>query len=315
MPRVVLATAFGGPEVLSVQEREPLVPGDGQVVIAVRAAGVNPIDVKLYSGSFGQDPNRLPMALGLEAAGVVISVGAGAQGAQGPLTVGQEVVVHAVSGAYAQELLAPAARVHPKPADLPFPQASGLLLTGTTAAHLLAATDVTEGETVLVHGAAGGVGLMVLQLARLRGARVIGTASAGKHELLRSFGAEPVAYGPGLADRVREITAGEPVDAALDLVGSDEAVDTSLELVERPSRVASIAAFSRGGSGIQLLGGGPGADPGTEVRQAAEPLLLQLAAAGSLTVRVSRQLPLSDVVSAHQEIAAGRTVGKIVLLP
>jgi len=142
------------------------------------------------------------------------------------------------------------------------PPASGLVLTGATAWHGLVATGVSDGETVLIHGGAGGVGIMAVQLAVARGATVIATASPARHEFLRELGAVPVAYGPGLAERVRELATGG-VDAALDPVGTDEAVDVSLELVADKARIATIAAFGRAGqAGIKALGGGTRRRPG-----------------------------------------------------
>jgi NADPH:quinone reductase len=166
-----------------------------------------------------------------------------------------------------------------------------------------------------VHGAAGGVGLMAVQLAALRGARVIGTVGGGGAELVRRFGAETVRYGDGLADRVREL-APEGVDAAVDLVGTDEAVDVSLELVADRQRIATIAAFGRAASeGIKALGGGPGADPGTELRDAARPDLAEAAGAGRLEVVVAGTFPLEEVAAAHRQGMAGHTHGKLVLVP
>jgi NADPH2:quinone reductase len=168
---------------------------------------------------------------------------------------------------------------------------------------------------VLVHGAAGGVGLMAVQLAALRGARVIGTVGGGGAELVRRFGAETVRYGDGLADRVREL-APDGVDAAVDLVGTDEAVDVSLELVADRQRIATIAAFGRAASeGIKALGGGPGADPGTELRDAARPDLAEAAGAGRLEVVVAGTFPLEEVAAAHRQGMAGHTHGKLVLVP
>ena len=184
-----------------------------------------------------------------------------------------------------------------------------------TAAHALAAAGVGAGDVVLVHGASGGVGQMAVQLGVARGARVIGTASPANHDLLRELGAEPVAYGDGLADRVRAL-APEGVDAALDLVGSDEALAVSLELVGDRDRIATIANFTDGpAAGIKVLGGGPGADPGTEVRQAARGELVELAGSGALRVTVAATYPLEEVADAHRLSESGRAAGKIVLLP
>jgi NADPH:quinone reductase len=313
--RVVLAPAYGGPEVLTVVDQPVGDPGPGQARVEVRAAGVNPADWKGYTGAFGTDPAALPRRLGFEVSGVVTAVGPDAVGPAGPLSVGDEVIGFRVSGGYAAELVVPAAALVPRPASLGWEQAAGLMLTGATAVHALTATAVGEGDTVLVHGAAGGVGLMAVQLAALRGARVVGTVGGDGADLVRRLGAEPVRYGDGLADRVREL-APDGVDAALDLVGTDEAVDVSLELVADRQRIATIAAFGRAGAeGIRALGGGPGADPGTELRDAARLDLAEAAGAGRLEVVVAATFPLEDVAAAHRQGMAGHTHGKLVLVP
>ena len=310
MAQVVVATAYGGPEVLELVQVPDDPPGPGEVVVEVRAAGVNPADVKSRSGAFGRDPANLPVRLGSEVAGVVADVGAGVD----HVRPGDEVVAFRVTGGYADRLVVPAADVFAKPRPLSFAQASGLLLVGTTAAHLLHATDVVAGETVLVHGAAGAVGSAAVQLLVARGARVVGTASPGRHDAVRALGGDPVAYGPGLADRVRAL-APDGVDVALDTVGTDEAVDVSVQLVADRQRIASVAAFARGpGLGIRLLGGGPGADPGTQVRDAARAELIEAASAGRHTVEVDRTFALADVRAAHAHLAAGAR-GKVVLVP
>jgi len=209
----------------------------------------------------------------------------------------------------------PAAALVPKPEEASWEQAAGLMLAGTTAVHALAATAVRTGDTVLVHNASGGVGLMAVQIAKARGAHVIGTAGEGRHQFLRDWGVQPVEYGPGLADRVREIAA-YGVDAAIDLVGTDEAVDVSLELVADRQRIATIAAFERAQrDGFKALGGGPGADPGTELRDAARLELVSLVEEGQLEVVVDESFALTDVAAAHQKVLKGHTHGKIILVP
>ncbi|MCW2780104.1 MAG: putative oxidoreductase [Marmoricola sp.] len=310
MTTIVVAADFGGPEVLSVREIDLPEPGPGQVRIAVRAAGVNPVDVKSYGGSRGTDPSRLPLPLGMEAAGVITAVGPGVE-----RSIGEEVVVFRTSGAYASDLVTAADTALPKPAGLDWAAAGGLLLTGATAVHALTATNVSDGETVLVHGGAGGVGLMAIQLAALRGAQVVATASPAKHALLREFGAIPVAYGAGLLDRVRE-AAPQGIDAALDLIGTDEAMETSLALVSDPGRVATIANYGPlPKDGVKRLGGGPGADPGTELRNAARAELIDLAGTGRLRVLIDRTYPLAEAADAHRQIIDGHVTGKLVLIP
>lgn len=308
--RVVVATDFGGPEVLSVVDEEVPDPQGDEVRLAVRAAGVNPIDVKVYSGAMGTDRSQLPRRLGSEAAGVVTAVGP-----DSAVVVGEEVIAFRAPGAYASELIAPGDAIVAKPEGLGWHEAAGLLLAGGTAVHTLTATSVGAGDTVLVHGGSGGVGLMAVQLARLRGARVIATASERNHELLRSLGAEPVTYGDGLADRVRGL-APEGVDAAIDTVGNDEAMDVSLALVSDRSRIATIANFDRAPrEGVQLLGNGPGADPGQEIRYGARDELARLAAAGELRVVVAGVFPFDDVAAAHRQVGTGHTTGKVILVP
>ena len=315
MTRAVVATAYGGPEVLAVIETPVGAPGAGEVLISVRAAGTNPIDYKVYSGAMGRDPARLPMRLGSEAAGVVTAVASGVEGPGGRVQVGDEVVAYRITGGYAADVLAPASSVIGKPSTLSFEQASGLMLTGVTAVHALTVVRVSAGQTVLVYGASGGVGLMAIQLATAAGARVIGTASPSAHALVRELGAEPVTYGAGLQERVRGL-APDGVDAAVDLAGGDEALDTSLALVAERDRIVTALASRRAfDAGIKVIGGAPGADPGTGIRAAARLELARLAGDGKLRVIVSGAYPLAEVAEAHRELATGHAHGKIVLVP
>ncbi len=311
MAQVVVASAYGGPEVLEVLDLPVGRPGAGEAVIAVRAAGVNPIDEKRYSGAFGSDPAQLPMRLGSEVAGVVAEVGPGVT----EVRPGEEVIGYRVDGGYASDLIAPVGSLTPKPQALGWAEASGLMLTGATAWHCLAATGVAGGDTLLIHGGSGGAGTMAVQLAVGRGARVIATSSPARHDFLRELGAIPVEYGPGLADRVRRAASGG-VSAAVDMVGSDEATDVSLELVPDHARIVTIVPSVRSReAGIKSLGGGPGADPGTEIREGARAQLARLAGEGSLKVFVSQTFPLSDVADAHRAISTKHVQGKIALLP
>lgn len=315
MTAMVVATAFGGPEALSVIDAPVEGAGGDQVLVEVRAAGTNAVDYKVYSGAFGREPDQLPMRLGSEAAGVVTAVADGVEGPSGPIHVGDEVIVYRIEGAYAAEVVVPPSAVVAKPSTLPFPEASGLMLTGVTAVHALSVIGVGSGDTVVVHGASGGVGLMTVQLAVNAGARVIGTASGRRHDYLRQLGAEPVTYGVGLVERIRALAPGG-IDAAIDAVGSDEAVDASVELVADRDRIATIAAFQRGFElGLKVLGGAPGADPGTEIRTAARLELARQAEVGQLQVLVAGTYPLAEAPAAHRQLAAGHTHGKIILLP
>jgi NADPH:quinone reductase-like Zn-dependent oxidoreductase len=271
--------------------------------VQVRAAGVNPLDWKLYSGSFHDvdDDEKdaagvaesLPL-LGMDCAGVVSAVGAGVEN----VAVGDEVIVYPVAAAYADYVTAPASSLIAKPEGLGWEQAG-----------------VRAGDSVLVHGGAGGVGLMAVQLAVSLGASVVATAAERNHDLLRELGATPVVYGDGLADRVRS-SAPDGVDAAIDTVGTDEALEVSLELVPDPSRIASITGSDRRvGTGIKLLGYGPGQDAGTEYRSSVRAHLAELAGNGDVRVIVARTFPLAAAARAHEFGQSGAGTGKIVLVP
>ncbi|MBO3085011.1 NADP-dependent oxidoreductase [Cellulomonas fengjieae] len=311
--RAVVASAYGGPDVLRVIDVDPGEPGPGNVLLDVRAAGVNPTDWKGYAGVYGTDPAKLPMRLGYEVSGVVSAVGPSVRW----LTPGDEVIAWRVRGGYADQIVVSEQVTVRRPPALDWPAAAGLLLAGTTAVHTLTATAARDGDVVLVHGGSGGVGRMVVQLAVLRGARVIATASPRHHDDLRDLGATPVAYGEGLLDRIQEAARQTgPVTVAIDTVGTDEALDTSVKLVADRARVATIAGFARARDlGIKALGGGAGADPGTAVREAARAQLAELASDGTLDVRVARTYPLVDAARAHRDGMAGHSAGKLILIP
>jgi NADPH:quinone reductase-like Zn-dependent oxidoreductase len=225
------------------------------------------------------------------------------------------VVLYPVVGAYASQIVVAASAAVPKPPTLTFEEASGLMLAGSTAVHALTAVGASAGDTLVIHGAAGGVGLMAVQLAVNDGVRVIGTASEGSHASLREVGAEPVTYGDGLLERIVAL-APKGVDVALDFVGSDEAIEVSLGLVDDRDRIATIVSSPRSfDMGLKVLGMAPGADPGTEVRDAARVELARQAGAGRLRVQVAATYPLSEAASAHRDLLSGHTHGKIVLVP
>lgn len=311
MTRAVVATGYGEPDVLRVVEVDPGRPGPGHLLLGVRAAGVNPADWKQYSGAWGTDPEALPIRLGHEAAGEVLAIGPGVD----DVSPGDHVLAQPVRGAYADQVVVKASALVRKPPAMEWETAAGLLVAGTAAAHALSATGVGPGDTVLVHGASGGVGSLAVQLATGLGARVVGTASPRHHDDLAALGAVPVAYGPGLADRVRD-AAPQGVDAAVDTAGTDEALQTSVDLVADRTRVATLAGFDLGARlGVRLLGGGAGADPGTAVRRQARHDLVRLWADGRISVRIGARYPLDDAAAAHRAGRSGRVHGKIVLLP
>ncbi|HEU0205973.1 MAG TPA: NADP-dependent oxidoreductase [Pseudolysinimonas sp.] len=315
MARTVIARQYGGIPDLELADlpEAPLEPG--RVRIAVTAAAINPADLKRLRGEFGRNEKSLPLRLGSEVSGVVTEVAPDAVGPAGGFSVGDEVVGYPVSGGFAAELTAPADAVLPKPSGLGWSEAAGLLLGAVTAYHLVEVGGIAEGDRVIVHGASGAVGSAAVQLARLRGAEVIGTVSAGREEALRAFGAVPVLYGPGLEERLRALLP-EGADAALDTVGSDEALNASVALVRDRSRVVTVAGFARAAElGIRLLGSGTGADPGTELRKSARLPLLQLAGDGLLVGPPVIEFPLERVQEAMALVASGHAGGKVVLLP
>ncbi|MGW3072167.1 MULTISPECIES: NADP-dependent oxidoreductase [unclassified Kitasatospora] len=304
--KAIAINRYGGPEVVEYIDLPDPKVGPDSVLVEVRAAGVNPVDWKVRDGALdGILDAHFPLVMGWDVAGVVRAVG----GAVTEFAPGDEVFGYvrkdAVEhGTYAELVSAPVRTLARKPAALDWAQSGGLPLAGLTALQSLRALRLAEGETVLVHAAAGGVGHLAVQLARAAGARVIGTAAERNHDFLRGLGADPVAHGEGLADRVRAL-APDGVDAALDLVGHG-AVGVSAELVADPGRIASVADF-----GVKAVGGRY-----VWVRPDAGGLaeLAALADDGRLTVTVASTFPLAQAASAQALSAEGRTRGKIVLL-
>ena len=306
-----MAYELGGPDTWRLADVDPPAPASGEVTIAVRAAGMNPADVKHVAA--GTDASRLPIAIGYEVAGVIEAMGPDTEIASGGGSIGDEVMAFRISGGYATAVTVPARDVFAKPATIGFPEAANLLLAGTTAADMLENASVGSGDTVLLHAASGAVGVSVLQQARLIGARVIGTASPARFDVVRGFGGEPVAHGDGLEERVREL-APDGIDVALDAIGSDEAVDVSLALVEDRRRIVTIAAKSRADAeGFVAIGGAMPAS--AAFRDAARARLIELAATGQLVVPVARTYPLADAREALADLMGGHPGGKLALVP
>jgi len=305
-----VAAAFGGPEVLRNVQVDVPDPGPGQVTIDVRAAGMNPADAKHIAP--GQDRKLLPLPIGYEVAGVVTALGPDTELASGGGAVGDEVVASVIDGGYATAVTVSASSVFAKPSTLTYPQAANLLLVGTTAADLLHASGAKDGETVLLHGAAGAVGVSVLQQARVLGVRVVGTASAANFEFVRVYGGIPVEYGPGLLDRVRA-AAPEGIAAALDTVGSDEAGDTSLALVADRNRVVTIADAPRARmDGYVFVGASnPASGP---FRARVRSRILRLAQDGHLVVPVAETFPFDDAPAAFAALTGPHPPGKLALI-
>ncbi|MDT0447968.1 NADP-dependent oxidoreductase [Streptomyces hesseae] len=303
--KAISFSAFGPAEVLRLGGIDLPVPGPGQVRIAVRCAGVNPLDHKIRSGAMeAVFPTGLPHVPGVEASGLVEAVGEGVT----EVRAGDAVLGRTLTGAYAEQALARADQLVVKPLSLPWEEAAALPVAAETALRCLDELGVGAGETLLVHGAAGGVGTMVVQFARARDVRVIGTASEFNHEYLRGLGALPVTYGEGLAGRVRGI-APEGVDAALDAVGKGDAVAVSVELTGDPGRVLSIAdAEGARRHGARFSSGGTGAGTVPAIEAA-----LALHEAGILQLPIHRVYPLAEAAEAHRASEHGHLTGKIVI--
>jgi NADPH2:quinone reductase len=310
--RAVMAARYGGPEVLELGEVEVPDPGPGEVTIEVRAAGMNPVDFKLFSGSRGADPAALPLPVGLEVAGVLSAIGPQTQIASGDGQVGDEVIAFRVRGGYSSALTVPAADVFAKPVTLEFPAAANLLLAGGTAADMLRVVPPEAGTTVVIHRASGAVGVSLLQQLAPFGVRAIGTASPANFDEVRRFGGEPVTYGDGLEERLRDL-APDGFSAAYDCVGTDEAVDVSLGLVD-PRHLVTIAAAGRAANdGFEAVGASR--PDSAAFRDSNRPDLLARAARGELVVPVSRTYPLEDAAAALSFLAEGHPGGKLALIP
>lgn len=200
MQTVIQYSRLGGPEVLEVAEHSDPVPGEGKVLVDVKAAGVNPVDWKLRQGIRPSPPIETPRRLGSDASGVVAQVGPGVEG----WAVGDEVVVRGASGAYTNELVASVGKLVRKPSSVPFDQAASLGVAAGTAYQAVKSLDPAEGSVLLIHGASGSVGQAAIQFARRRGVTVVGTASARNLDRVRELGAIAVEYGDGVVERVRE---------------------------------------------------------------------------------------------------------------
>lgn len=298
--QAVQYSQFGGPEVLELVEVPDPHPGPGQIRVQVHAVGMNPVDWKMRRGDMG---GELPMFTGREVAGVVDEVGEGIS----DVSPGDKVFGFAATGAGAAEL-ALVADYAPVPPSLDFAGAAGLPVAVETAVRTLDLLKVTRGTLVLINGAAGGVGSAAVQIARSRGARVIGTASEGNHDYLRSLGAEPTTYGDGLVERVRAL-APDGVDAALDAAGGGALPDL-VELAGGAEHVVTIADYAGAQETGATFSGGMGT--GRAVHALSE--IGELIEAGRFTLPVAETFPLEKIGEAHRASETGHGRGKLVLL-
>lgn len=298
---------FGGPEVLRLARVDDVHAGPGQIRVAVRAAGVNPVDYKIRNGWMeAAFPTPLPATPGSEFAGVVDETGGGVT----EFAVGDEVLGRSATGAYAEYVLADVGAVARKPEGLGWPEAAALPVATAIAARVLDELAVSAGETLLVHGASGAVGSAAVQLAAARGATVVGTASPANHDYLRVLGAVPVAYGDGLVGRVRE-AAPQGVDAVFDVAGKGVLADSVELRGGTPERISTIADPDAARHGVAFsAGGGTSPDEGRQLGGYA-----RSAAVGGLRIPVEQTFPLGAAARAQQLSEAGHVRGKLVLLP
>ncbi|MFG2788212.1 NADP-dependent oxidoreductase [Streptomyces sp. NPDC048419] len=301
MPKAYVFTRNGGPEVEALIEVDRPVPGAGQVLVAVRAAGVNPVDWKLRTGFRrpGDSEREFPAFMGSEVSGVVEEVGEGVQG----FTVGDEVFGQPVVGGYSEYALLTTGFTAKKPAALSFTDAATLPVAGATAYDGVRQLDLPAGATVLVTGAGGGVGVAAVQIARTLGLRVVGVASEAKKDLIESLGAVHVPSGEGWTARV----PGE-VDGVYDLVGGAVLTEAATLLTDRTKLVTA------GGSpdAAQELGGGRVARVRTSARLTE---VADLVVTGGLDPHVTQTFPLDRAGEALRTVEEGHARGKIVIVP
>jgi NADPH:quinone reductase-like Zn-dependent oxidoreductase len=307
MPRAVQIDRYGGVEVLELREVVLPAPGPGQVIVRLRAAGINISEAKMRAGLVRAIfPLTFPSGQGSDLAGVVEEVGAGVTN----VTVGDEVIGYTDNRAsHAEYVLVEASNLTPKPPQVPWEVAGALFVAGATGFATVKAVAPSAGEIVVIAGAGGGVGVFAVQLAVRTGARVIALASERHHDWLRERGAVPIAYGDGVSDRIITAAEGAPVAAFIDLVG-DGYVELALELGLPTDRIDTVVDFPAiQQHGVKGEGGASAASAATLAELAA------LIAAGDLIVPIQGTYPLEQVREAFTELEAGHMAGKIVLIP
>jgi NADPH:quinone reductase-like Zn-dependent oxidoreductase len=305
MSRAVRFDHYGGIDVLNVVAVQDPVAGPGQLLVRVKAAGINPGEAKIREGLLHERwPAAFPSGQGSDLAGVVEAVGDGVDGFQ----AGDEVIGFTDNrAAQAEVVVIDAENATPRPAGVPWEVAGALHVAGATAYAAVRAVNLSDGDTVVVSGAAGGVGSLAVQLARRAGAIVIGLASERNHEWLGGHGVVPVTYGDGVADRVRA-AAPEGVDAFIDTIGGGY-VELALELGVTPDRIDTIADFEAVAKyGVKAEGNAAGASAQTLADLAA------LIEEGALEVPIAATYPLDEVRDAYTELERNHTRGKIVLV-
>jgi NADPH:quinone reductase-like Zn-dependent oxidoreductase len=306
MARAIRFDEYGDVEVLRVEDVPRPVPGPGQVLVEVRAAGINPGEAGIRQGFLHERfPATFPSGQGSDFAGVVTSLGEGVE----EIAVGDEVIgLVDTRSSHADFVVAEAANLTPRPDGVPWEVAGSLFVAGTTAYAAVSAVCPREGETVVVSGAAGGVGSVAVQLAKLAGATVIGLAGEANHDWLRELGVIPVSYGEGVLERIRE-AAPSGVHAFVDTFGSGY-VELALHLGIHPGRINTIIDFAAAETYNVKNDGNAAAASADVLRELG--LLLDK---GLLTLPIARVYPLDEVRDAYRELERRHTRGKIVLRP
>jgi NADPH:quinone reductase len=306
MSRAVRLNEYGDRDVLYIADVEVPAPKREEVVVAVRAAGINPGEASIRKGLLkDRFPTTFPSGQGTDFAGIVHAIGDAVTG----FAVGDEVIGWCWTRAsHADFVAVPVGQLVPKPGGVAWEIAGSLSVAATTAWAAVDAVGPADGDTVVVSAAAGGVGSVATQLARLRGADVIGIASTSNHEWLRSRGVVPVAYGDDLEQRIRDAVPGG-VDAFIDLYGP-EYLDLAVALGVNPERIETIISFERAG---QIGAKTAGSVDGTTTEVLAE--LAKLIAEGDLEIPIAATYPLDQVREAFAELEDGHVRGKIVLIP
>jgi NADPH:quinone reductase-like Zn-dependent oxidoreductase len=306
MGRAVRFNQYGGLDVLQVVEVDRPIPGSGQVLVRVKAAGINPGEASIRNGLFAQRwPSTFPSGQGSDLAGVVEQIGPDVTS----VARGDEVIGFTENRASQAELvLVDASNLVPRPTNVSWEQAGALFVAGTTAYAAVRSVALNAGDTVVVSGAAGGVGSIAVQLARNAGAKVIGLASEENHKWLTDHGVIPVAYGDGVEDRIRAASGGK-VDAFVDTFGGGY-IELALRLGVPKNRIDTIIDFAAAAKhGVKTEG---------NAQAATADVLAQLAgllAAGRLEIPIAKVYPLAEVRDAYRDLEQRHTRGKIVLAP
>jgi NADPH:quinone reductase-like Zn-dependent oxidoreductase len=314
MPKAVRFDQYGGLEVLQVAEVERPTPLQGDVLVRVKAAGINPSESGIREGFFHSIwPATFPSGEGTDFAGIVAELGPGvSQFAVADEVIGYTAVFPHNLGSHAEFVVVPADNLTARPANVAWEAAGTLYVAGSTAIATIRAVRLTAEDTLVVSNAAGGVGSLVVQLAIAAGARVIGLSSPAHHPWLKLRGVIPVAYGDGVAARIRAVAEG-PIDAFIDTYGADY-VELALALGVQTERIDTIANFEAPAKyGVKAEGGSAIDSDSDRARVLAD--LADAISQGRVVVPIAHVYALDDVQAAYRELAQGHTLGKIVLVP